>query len=371
MKKLQLSILILLLFLVQVFSICCGKKESAEKSIPKTAQQTVIIDALGRKVTIPDKVERVVSPFTMYTRIIVAVGAGDKLVGISHSCVLPEEEYACAGKLLEIPDVGPFGNNVELIASLRPDIIFASAENVRSLEEKTGATVICVSFSQDTKMEEMFYKQIGIIGVALHKEKEAKELTSFIKEKLAKVTDITSKIPESEKPKVYFAWTSWTGDITNTVVDFDPIELAGGINLARQCRNFPKGERGILVSKEHIIKWNPDIIFLSRYKSNKWEKAKRNGKKTPVTIEDVLSNPILQTVNAVKNRRVYYTTAFCNWWPHQRAIAQTLYMARIFHPDKFKDLDVEKEGNEIFKRFYGVDNLYTELAKDLEFYKGD
>ena len=76
----------------------------------------------------------------------------------------------------------------------------------------------------------------------------------------------------------------------------------------------------------------------------------------------------MQSVNAVKNRRIYYTTAFCNWWPHQRALAQVLYMAKLFYPELFKQLDVEKEGNVIFKRFYGSDSLYSQLARDLELY---
>jgi iron complex transport system substrate-binding protein len=43
-----------------------------------------------------------------------------------------------------------------------------------------------------------------------------------------------------------------------------------------------------------------------------------------------------------------------------------MHMAKIFYPDKFKDnLDLEKEGNEIFKRFFGEDGLYTEMADDL------
>lgn len=328
-------------------------------------------DLSGREVAIPDKVERVVSPFMMYTRIIVALGAADKLVGISHNCVLSEEEHPFGIDILELPDVGDFGENIELIAFLKPDLIFSLSQSIDVFEKKTGATIVGASFPSGAPMEKMFEKQIYIIGRFLHKEKEADELNAFIKNKLSTVTDITFNIPDEKRPKVYFAWTSWTGDITNTVVDFDPIELAGGINVAGGCGNYAKGQRGILVSKEHILKWNPDIIFLSRYESNKREKANIFGKKAPVTIEEVLEDPLLRNVNAVKNKQVYYTTAFCNWWPHQRAIAQVFQMAKIFHSDKFRSLDVEKEGNEVFKRFYGEDNLYTRLVNNLELYIGE
>jgi len=119
------------------------------------------------------------------------------------------------------------------------------------------------------------------------------------------------------------------------------------------------------VSREHIIQWNPDVIFVSRYQEQKWQQGGKTSN-LPVTAQDVIKDPLLQSVNAVKNKRVYYTTAFCNWWPHQRALVQVLYMAKIFHPALFEDLDVEQRGNAIFKRFYGEDSLYTEMARDLE-----
>jgi iron complex transport system substrate-binding protein len=104
---------------------------------------------------------------------------------------------------------------------------------------------------------------------------------------------------------------------------------------------------------------------VSRYQEQKW----RDNSQTahfPVAIDAILDDPLLQDVDAVKNRRIFYTTAFCNWWPHQRAIVQVLYMAKIFHPDLFEALDVEKQGNAVFKRFYGKDSLYSEMARALE-----
>jgi iron complex transport system substrate-binding protein len=46
-------------------------------------------------------------------------------------------------------------------------------------------------------------------------------------------------------------------------------------------------------------------------------------------------------------------------------------MAKIFHPERFKDLNAEKEGNEVFRRFYGEDGLYTRLIRKLELYTGE
>ncbi len=340
----------------------CGKSGAKQGA---AATPDTLVDAAGRTVAIPSQINRVVSPFTMYTRLIVAMGGCDRLAGISHSCVLPEEERGCGGHLLDLPDVGQFGANMELIASLKPDLIFASQPDVAAFASKTDAAVLAISFPSDVPMLDMFYSQIDLIGKAMHLETQADSLKRFISSVVEPVVSVTAALPDSAKPKVYFAWTNWTGDILNTVCEFDPIELAGGVNVARGAKNFAKGERGILVSREHIIKWNPDVVFISRYQEQAWHKG-GSTKPLPVTISDVLEDPLLQRVNAVKNRRVYYTTAFCNWWPQQRALAQVLYMAKILHPERFSDLDVEREGNRIFKRFFGAESLYTAMAGDLE-----
>jgi iron complex transport system substrate-binding protein len=346
----------------------CGAREKSGADLGSTHADT-LIDAAGRTAVIPPSVRRVVSPFTMYTRLIVAIGGCDRLVGISHSCVLPEEERGCDGTLLDLPDV-PFGANMELIASLAPDLVFASQTDVEAFSAKTHATVVAVSFPSDVPMLEMFDRQIDLIGKALRLAPQADSLKAFIKSVMEPVTSVTLALPDSARPRVYFAWTSWTGDILNTVAEFDPIELAGGVNVARDAANFAKGERGILVSREHIIRWNPDVIFVSRYQVQKWQEGGRTNP-LPVTVKNVIDDPLLQSVGAVKTRRVYYTTALCNWWPHQRALVQVLYMAKILHPELFAELDVEQQGNAVFRRFYGADGLYSRMARDLELYMWD
>lgn len=73
----------------------------------------------------------------------------------------------------------------------------------------------------------------------------------------------------------------------------------------------------------------------------------------------MLSDPDLQTVNAVKNKTVYYTKGWYMGWDPATGVAECFYMAKLFHPEKFSTLNVEKEDNAILKEFYGADGLYT------------
>ncbi len=193
---------------------------------------------------------------------------------------------------------------------------------------------------------EQWSQQIRFAGIVLGRDAEAEDLISFMEEKLAMVTDISSHIDDAEKPRVYFAARagSHTYDIVTTTGYYDPIELAGGINVAREDA---VSTSEFTISKEQIVIWDPDIILLKGHKSNP-------PLENQYTIEMALSDPVFQDggVNAVESGAVYYCMATCRCYPIQRFIPETMYLAKIFHPEEFADLDLEKEGNEILEKFF-------------------
>ncbi len=89
-------------------------------------------------------------------------------------------------------------------------------------------------------------------------------------------------------------------------------------------------------------------------------------------MDAVLSDPVLQSVNAVNNGSIYpVMIGLSGKGILAESVTQVLYLAKLFHPDRFEDLDVEEEGNEILKTFYGVDGLYTELENEFQLYRWD
>ena len=339
-------------------------------------KELTLVDQADRTVTVPRPIERVVTVKPDDTRIIVALGGCDKLVGVDRHmridyCIChganyrPGEKFyiycpddspckhICGGKFEEYPDLGR-GENVEVIVSLRPDILFAGLTGGRSaknLGEKTG--VPAISTNPAGHDFDKMCEHIEFMGTVLDKEEEAEELISFCEEKIDKVREITSEIPDDEKPKVYIAarGVSVTKKITRTIGFYEPLNVAGGINVAKDCGS---GTAAVDVSKEDIIKWNPDIIIM----------ASRGEEGPEGTVDLILSDPDLETVNAVKNKSVYYTLyPYASGRPQDRNLVATMHLAKLFHPDKFEDLDVEEQGNEIYERFLGVDGLFTEYAR--------
>jgi len=332
--------------------------------------ELTLIDMADRIVTIPRPIERVVSTSLGTTRIIVALDGCDRLKGseidssgngdwAGASCV-GEHQFACGGAITDVVDIGWGGTKVETIAELEPDVIFGSASDADALQDKIGAPVVVSSPSRTENMTimEQWAQQIIFTGVVLGRDAEAEDLVSFMEDKLAMVTEISSNIDDAEKPRVYFAARagSHTYDILTTTGYYDPIELAGGINVAKEDA---VSTSEFTISKEQIVLWDPDIILLKGHKSNP-------PLENQYTIEMALSDPVFQDggVNAVESGAVYYCMATCRGYPIQRYIIETMYLAKIFHPEEFSDLDLEKEGNEILEKFTHEDDLFSWLADD-------
>ena len=316
-----------------------------------------LVDQADRTVTMPRPIERIVTLFPSITRVILALDGCDRLVGASSTTTSGERAnrmimLQAYPELLELPNIGSHKNpNAEQIVSLKPDVIFAYApigrlERCVPIQEKTGIPV--VGIYMDPNLASGCFESYRLAGKVIGEEERAEELIEFKEEKFAELREVTSQIPDSEKPRVHLAF--W-GSITKSPGSYYPVELAGGINVL-------SSESSVTVSKEQVIAWNPDFILI-------------HGPSAPHTlsIDDVLSDPDLQTINAVKNKKVYYTKGHYIGWDPATGLTEAFYMAKLLHPDKFNDLDVEEKGNGILKKVYRADGLYTWLLENSDLYR--
>ncbi|NOR47422.1 MAG: ABC transporter substrate-binding protein [Methanosarcinaceae archaeon] len=321
-------------------------------------KELTLIDQADRIVTVSRPIERVVTTFPSVTRAIFVVDGPDRLVGVSNVLTKYSDKMLCLQaypEFKELPTVGMHTEpNAESILALKPDVVFSWSSTASVLQEKTGIPVI--TLTTPSYFDEGSWDSYKLAGSILGKEEEVEELISYANEKIEEITEITSEIPEDEKPKVYFvSCCQGICDITKTWGHYAPGDIAGGINVAED-QVLSSGSS--IVSKEQIIGWNPDIVLLhGGSKTDGWD----------LSIEDILADPDLQMINAVKNKRVYYTKGYMIGWDPATGLTESFYMAKLFHPDKFEDLDVEEKNNEILKKFYGADGLYTWLLENYDF----
>ena len=137
---------------------------------------------------------------------------------------------------------------------------------------------------------------------------------------------------------------------------YEPVDAAGGTNCAAGLLPSYLGAAGATVPVEQILRWDPEVILVQ----GNYLPAERT-----VTLQSILRDPRLASLKAVRAGRVHYTFGFWYWWDPALVLVETLYLARLLHPREFPAFDFEKEGNEIFRKFYGIDGAFTALAKIL------
>jgi ABC-type Fe3+-hydroxamate transport system substrate-binding protein len=86
-------------------------------------------DARGRPVTLPERVDRVVSLVPSLTEWLVHAGVGERLVGVTDWCAEPAEVVA------RLPKVrGTKNPDLRAIRALEPDLVVTNAEENRKLD---------------------------------------------------------------------------------------------------------------------------------------------------------------------------------------------------------------------------------------------
>jgi iron complex transport system substrate-binding protein len=342
-------------FLIFLF-LCLANISIAQATAPSQDQKMALKDSLGRVVAIPSKAERILSLQPEITRIIVALGAGDRLVGLDY--FLRHDDYLFkiifpAESRLPVVSKPDDSVNKELVARLNPDVIFASPSEFQapdSIQRNLGIPVIALA---SLGSFEKLFEEIKLVGAVTGLEERAQELVSYFKEKIKAIAEQIAPVPLEKRPRVYLAfWSS----LSRTPVFYEPVNAAGGINLAEKLLPAFLGTVQTVVTLEQIIKWDPDIILI-------------HGNFLPeerlVTVNQVLEDSRLSSVKAVKNKQVYYTFGFWYWWDPAEVLVETLYLAGLFYPEKFSRFDLAKEGPEIFKTFYRAEDAFSALGKVL------
>ena len=322
------------------------------------AQTVTVRDDLRREVEVPVPAARILSLQPEVTRIIVALGAGERLVGLDS--FIRDNDHLfdlvfAGGKRLPVVSTPDGGVNKEFVARLQPSLVFVSPTEQQvpdSIQRSLGIPVLAMA---SMGRIDGLLGEIELLGKVTGRTERAAGLTEYFRKKLEGLAGLSLTTAPAAKPRVYLAfWSS----LLRTPVFYEPVELAGGANVAGGLLPSYLGTIGAVVSLERIVRWDPDVILVQ---GNYLPKDRL------VTVDSLLEDPRLRAVKAVREGRVHYTFGFWYWWDPACVLAETLYLAKLFQPVKLASLDVEAEGNAIFREFYGQDGLFTTLAEVLDF----
>lgn len=287
-KKTQI-VFALLSFCI-LFSAACRSENPSAQSAIATRQ---IADDLGRTIKIPQTIERAVSLAPNLTENIFAVGAGDRLVGVTTFCNFPAE----AAKIQKVGDT--INPNMETIIALKPNIVFVStASQIEAFTEILESRNIAV-FVTDPKDLDGVYRNLYQIGEIFGTEDKARRTVDELKRRVAEVETRTENAPKvkvfvqiSEEPLFTIGKDSFLTEIINR---------AGGISVTADVPTaYPK------FSKETALALQPEAIILSESDDNpepndvfKNSPARRNGKIFRVNA-DIISRPGPRIIDALE-----------------------------------------------------------------------
>lgn len=316
-----------------------------------------ITDQLGRQVTIPDQVNRVVVLQHQTLNLLVQLDATSDIVGVLNNWQqqLGSGYVRLAPSLEKTPVVGDLTSvNLESVVALHPQVVFVTNYAPQEMIDhisRTGIAVVAVSLRDDPKGEEHkmnpvlpdedraytegLKKGIQLIGEVVNRQKQAQSLIDYTFAQRQLTGERLKSIPADQRIRTYMAnpdmTTYGSGKYTGLMMAH-----AGAMNVAAAT---VKGYKQVAL--EQVIAWNPQVIFVQdRY---------------PEVVGQISSDPKWQSIDAVKNHRVYLMPEYAKAWgypmPEALAIGE-LWMAKKLYPQKFADIDMQKQADAYYQRFY-------------------
>jgi ABC-type Fe3+-hydroxamate transport system substrate-binding protein len=182
---------------------------------------------------------RVVSLVPSLTETLFALGAGEDVVGITDFCIFPEG--------IDRPRVGGTKNpNVARIRALAPDAVYVNIEENLKRHADEIATFARVIETEPKTIDDVA-SLIEMLGANHGREERAKELVEQLRARREPRTPFTFVVPIWKKPWMWCGGDTYVSSL---------VESAGGQNLLRDVRRYPK------IDLEEVLKLEPDIVFL-------------------------------------------------------------------------------------------------------------
>jgi iron complex transport system substrate-binding protein len=279
-----------------------------------------LVDDHGYKTSLTAYPEKIISVAPSCTEILYAIGAGDKVVGVTTYDDYPYDfaAWIASGNM---SSVGDFTSpNMEVIISLDPDLILASGgvqeDDVNTLRDYGYKVSVLDPTSVDGILN-----NIELVGNATGKQAEAAALISNL---TSRINAVAETVVNATKPEVYYetyyeTTSSWT--IGAEAWQNELVEKAGGTNIfGDQPTDYYQYQ------VEALIDRNPDVIVLP---------AEGMGTGTQAALEDVKKRPGWDTMNAVQNDRIYQINPNIIERAGPRVVDAIEQMAEFFHPELF------------------------------------
>ena len=295
--------------------------------------------------------QRIVSFLPSATELLYEFGVDDKLFGVTHECKYPEGaklKPQVISSVINSDDLSSneintitctllnegkniFELNKENLIDANPDLII-SQETCEVCAAYTNQVKSALEilpnkpelYSMDPHNLKEIIQSVTKLGQILNKEKKSVEIVNSLERRIQHIQNsekkLIPKVLAIEWIEPFFTAGHWIPQM---------IEFAGGINLISKT-----GEHSRRMDMDEVVNSKPDIIIFMPC-----------GFDTDRTVQEYESildnNPGWNSLQAVKNNQIYAVDANSFFSkPSIRTIDGLEILAKIIHPEKFKNLIV-------------------------------
>lgn len=232
----------------------CTKSEQigSDSAAPRvSADSRRFVDALGDTLKLAEAPRRVVSLAPNLTELVFAVGAGDRLVGVTDFC-----DYPPAARTK--PRVAGFNVlNLESLVAARPDLVLANRGNSPAdLSAIRSFGVPVFAFQIDSLPA--LVTAARTLGEILAVQAQAESTALSWERRIAAVAAISDAVPREKRPRVFFGGLSEPiYSVAPGSFIHDAITRAGGENIfADMPVAWPR------VDLETLVKRDPEVVLI-------------------------------------------------------------------------------------------------------------
>ena len=289
------------------------EEPSAQAGTPPPSAPAIDTDRDGNKITLPDKIERIMSIGPSNTEIIVALGFADNIIATDeYSDNVPGIKPGISLFSMMTPDG-------EQIISMAPDVIFVTGMSMAGGDDPFRIIAdagICLIYMPSSTSIEGIKEDIRFIAAVLGAESKGEQIVADMEGEIDNIISVGRTI--TEKKKVYFEiaaapymYSFGQGTFLNEL-----IEMIGAVNI------FADQISWISVADEAILDADPDVILTSV-----------NYIDDPVG--EIKSRDGWDGMTAIKNDAVYYISTDASNRPSQNVVIALLEMAKAIYPDSY------------------------------------
>lgn len=323
MKKFYLLIM---LFVTLAICGCTKAPPTLQKSLPEQDVSYSVVDDAGRTLHFQHKPQRIVSLTYGTDEILTELVDYKRISGYSRwagdseiSFITKDQAYRVGCKVNE---------NTEAVFALRPDLVVVSTATSSELVSSLEGLGVPVYISRSPhNYQEMCEKIMGV-AKAVGEPEKGRDMVRKMDEQLQALEARLSKIPPSQRRvAVAFNFTSAMGrrgDLLDSM-----LTMAHVINGAAVIKENSDGRpTGPAISKEQVVRINPDIFLLPTWNYN-------NKQDVQGYAYAVMNDPAYKDVKAVKNKQLKFVSDKYRYVASQHIVDAIENIARAVYPEIF------------------------------------